>query len=112
MEQSENSPEMVCWDSVQGNKLIKALHPAMLSSSGCLYTSKIRLIGKSKWGGEFATLIYDRKYVIAWLSTKLIAPFQNEGLDTVLELVKEAWESVHQPKSFQSKIWQKEDEQI
>jgi hypothetical protein len=82
----------------------------MLSVDGYRTTSKIRLVGDPKYGSRFALLRYDRKYVIVWIVSKLIKPFQNIGLDGLLDLVKEAWEYLHSPQGYQVDIPETIDE--
>jgi hypothetical protein len=112
MQQLSKDNENVHWKQVQGNKLNKALHPAMVSEHGYRTTSKIRLVGTTRHGSKFAILIYDREYVIVWIMSKLIKPFQNIGLDGLIELLKEAWAILHDSQRNQLGIWQSEDEQI
>jgi hypothetical protein len=112
MQQLSSDNENVYWKQVQGNKLNKALHPAMLSEHGYRTTSKIRLVGTTRHGSKFAILIYDREYVIVWIMSKLIKPFQNIGLDGLIELLKEAWHSLHESQGYQSSVWENEDEQV
>jgi hypothetical protein len=49
MQQSINNQENVHWEQIQGNKLNKSLHPAMLSKYGYRTTSKIRMLGDASW---------------------------------------------------------------
>lgn len=113
MTQSVNDESVASWQQLQGNKYLKALHPAMLSDYGYRTTIKTRLVGGSKFNSQYLTVLYDRDYVVAWLASRLIKPLQNQGLECILEMVREAWKLLHQPRAFygnQLTVSQEEDE--
>ena len=93
----------VSWTELQGNKYAKALSPQMLTKDGLPTILKARVIGTQRHGGNFVTVIFDRNYVVSWLITKVIRVFSNEGLDAILELVKEAWQKSGFPIESQRK---------
>jgi hypothetical protein len=100
----------VHWTQLQGNKFNKALHPAMLSEHGYRTTTKNSLVGDSKKNPQFLIVLYDRDYVIGWLSSRVVKPLQNEGSDNIKNFVEEAWKYLHQPRSFSSVAYTDEDE--
>jgi hypothetical protein len=115
MAQSTNNEQIVKWHQLQGNIYLKALHPAMISTQGFLSTHKARLIGTSKFCSQYVTVNYDQEYVIAWLASKVIKPFQNLGKDGIVSLVEQAWELSRKPKTFignQLEVDYSSDEQI
>lgn len=102
----------VHWSQLQGNKFNKALHPAMLSDHGYRTTTKNALLGDSRSNSQFLVVLYDRDYVIGWLSSRVIKPLQNEGNDNIKSFVEEAWKQLHQPRSFQSVKVTDDEQQI
>ena len=82
----------ISWTEIQGNKYMKALHPAMLSKGGYVATHKARLIGHPKTASYYSTISYDRNYVINWLQTKFVRPLENEPLDELTKLLAEAYQ--------------------
>lgn len=93
----------VSWTELQGNKYAKALSPQMLTKNGLPTILKARVIGTQRHGGDFVTVIFDRDYVVSWLITKVIRVLSNEGLEAILQLVKEAWQKSGYPTEPQHK---------
>lgn len=83
--------DKVAWQDLQGNKYSKSLDSGMLLENGSPHIVKATLKGSRKGNAQAKVIIYDQDYVINWLIVKLIKPLSNYGLDTVTDLVKEAW---------------------
>lgn len=94
MESELNIPT-VSWTKLQGNKYSKSLTPHMLLKGGYPVTMQSRVVGETKSGSKIVTVIFDRNYIVNWLIVKVIKALENEGLDAILELVKEAWRKSH-----------------
>lgn len=84
---------VIHWKDLQGNKWSKSLHPAMLNPDGFRMTQKVRTTGESSYGGKYSVVVYDRKYVIGWLASKVIKPLSNEGIKGIVALIKEAFKN-------------------
>lgn len=111
MQQSINDGTVVHWSQLSGNKFSKSIHPAMLCKDGYFATSKIALLGTPRQDKQFVTLCYDRDYVTLWLISKLIKPLQNHGLEKILDLVREAWKLIHEPKNRYTRLAVPHDEE-
>ena len=88
---------VVSWKEIQGNKFSKAIDPAMLINGGLPYIMKARAIGNGKYGSETVTVIFDKEYVESWITTKLVRPLSNYGVNYVTNLVHDAWLKSHYP---------------
>ena len=97
MNNPTQSLPVVSWKELQGNKYIKAIDPAMLIKGGLPYIMKARAIGTGKHGSEPVTVIFDKEYVEKWITTKLIRPLSNYGVDYVVSLLTEAWVNSNYP---------------
>ncbi len=93
----------VSWKDLQGNKYSKALNPHMLTKAGLPVTLQTRIVGQNKIGSKLIRVTFDREYVINWLIVKVIRVFSNEGLETILDLVREAWQKSGFPIESQRK---------
>lgn len=96
----KNGLAIVHWKDLQGNKWSKSLHPAMLNKTGYQITQKIRTIGQSKYGSEYSTVLYDREYIKGWISSKVIKPLSDEGLEGIVEILKKAYDDTYPDKSI------------
>ena len=67
----------------------------MLNSQGYRKTQKVRLLGKTSLGSEFAVVLYDRDYVVCWIAHKIIRPLSNVGLIGLVSLIKEAYKETN-----------------
>ncbi len=82
--------ETITWRETTGNKYSKSLHPAMLTSSGYVHQARIRRIGDAT--KSIFHVVYDREYVIDFLSRTVCRPLFALGRQGVLNLVGEAWD--------------------
>ncbi len=64
--------KQIYWYELPGNRYLKKLEPAMLSSDGCVIEQEFRVTGKKQ--RERFRVKYDREYVINKLSIEVLQP--------------------------------------
>lgn len=80
----------ISWRDLTGNKYSKALHGAMLAKEGYQSVIRIRKIGEA--GRDAFNVVYNREYVIEFLSRKVCSPLSYIGKEKLLEAIEEAWD--------------------
>ena len=78
----------ITWRELQGNKYRRGLHPAMVENKYCKLEFTTLHKGKDK---SYFQVEYDREYVLNYLSKKVCKPFGSLRLETLLDLIKEAY---------------------
>ena len=82
--------ETISWRELTGNKFSKAIDAAMLSDEGYVRPLHIKRIGD--FGKSLFYVVFDRKYLVEWVSRKLCKPLFVLGKQGTLDLVAEAWD--------------------
>ena len=80
----------ITWRELPGNKYSRGLHPAMLHEEK--YHKRMYLPLRQGDDRTYCEVEYDKEYALRYLSKKVCEPFQILGLESLLELVKEAYE--------------------
>ena len=80
----------ISWQELTGNKYSRALHPAMLSDEGYVYTMRVRRTGEAKPSAFRVT--YDKQYVVEFLAKRLLNPLSNQSRETIDKLIEDAWD--------------------
>lgn len=79
------------WRCLPGNKYSKALEPSMLTEQGCLKNQSVRHCHSPK--GEMFNVIYDKEYVLTFLSKRIISNLCVIGKDKIHDLIDQAWDT-------------------
>ena len=82
--------ETILWTDLFGNKLLRALDPAMLVECGCVKQQRVKPIGANT--KSIYNVLYDRDYAVEYIFRKLCKPLFVLGREKVLALVAEAWD--------------------
>ena len=82
--------ETISWRELTGNKFSKAIDAAMLSDDGYVRPISIKRLGDRD--KSLFYVVFDRKYLIEWISRKVCKPLFVLGKQGTLDLVAEAWD--------------------
>ena len=82
--------ETISWRELTGNKFNRAIDTAMLSNSGCVKSIAVRRVGDDV--KSHFHVVFDRNYLIEWISRKVCKPLFTLGKQGTLDLVSEAWD--------------------
>ena len=82
--------ETISWRELTGNKFNKSIDPAMLSDDGYIRTINIQRVGD--FGKSLFYVVFDREYLIEWISRKICKPLFVLGKQGTFDLVAEAWD--------------------
>ena len=83
----------ITWRERWGNKLNRGLHSAMLHEESYHKRAFVRLLDGEE---AYCQIEYDKEYVLAYLAKKVCEPFDSLGLETLLDLIKEAYSHYQQ----------------
>lgn len=90
------------WTELPGNKWLKSLEPAMLTTDGLQMRQVIKPIGRPNLDGSHASktkkwyvVSYDKSYAIHYLIHQIMEPLNIPTLDYLLDLMLKVWETWH-----------------
>lgn len=88
------------WLDLPGNKYLKKLEKAMLSSDGCIVFQKIKPIGNSRsTEPELVRVTYDQQYVANRINIEILQPLEIQSLDGLVQLMTTIWHQIQLPKA-------------
>ena len=79
------------WKELKGNKYAKSLELAMLTEQG--YINPQRMGGNQHKKGEYCNVIYDRDYIVAYLTHKVIKPLTGTKKEEINLLIQQAYDN-------------------
>lgn len=85
--------ETISWRELTGNRFVRGLDPAMLTSRGYVKQAAIRRIGERK--RTLFDVVYDRDYLIQAIGRYICKQMFVIGKEKTLELVSEAWDAYY-----------------
>lgn len=93
--------KQIHWTELRGNKYLKKLEPAMLTTAGCLSLQKIKEIGKKRNDPrEWIEVLYDRDYVVSRLAIDVLRPLNLKTPEQLISFVLDAWKHEHKDDQF------------
>ena len=85
--------ETIDWRDLPGNKYVKSVDAAMITEAGYVANQKVRHCHAPK--AKLCNVTYDREYVIQFLIKRFIYSMSVAGIETIHELIDEAWNELH-----------------
>jgi hypothetical protein len=77
------------WNELLGDPFTRTLNPLMLEGKGVSFTKLSRTPGATQKVAH--EISYDREYVLAFLTKKVIQSLQIKDKQEALDLISEAW---------------------